>query len=60
MCGPTLHLLDGLSRYFLCLFPLFLLMGRMRSSPLRVGLWALSFVAQVCLVMGFLDWRWVA
>ncbi len=60
MRGTPPHLLDSFSRYMLAVFPAFLVLGRVRSRGLRIGLWAVSFVVQVFLLMGFLDWRWVA
>lgn len=60
MRGTPPHLLDSFSRYMLAVFPAFLVLGQVRSFPLRVGLWTASFVVQVFLLMGFLDWRWVA
>jgi hypothetical protein len=60
MRGTPPHLLDSFSRYMLSVFPAFLVLGRVRSRYLRIPLWALSFSLQIFLVMGFLDWRWVA
>jgi hypothetical protein len=60
MRGTPPHLLDSFSRYLLAVFPAFLMLGRVRSRPLQVSLWAVSFVLYIFLLMGFLDWRWVA
>jgi hypothetical membrane protein len=58
--GTPPHLLDSFSRYLLSLFPIFLLLGRMRARFLRLGWWTVSLGLQVFLLLGFLDWRWVA
>jgi len=60
MGGSTPHLLDSFSRYFMGLFPLFLLLGQMRPPLVRLAVWALSLCLQTFLVLAFLDWRWVA
>ena len=60
MRGTPPHLLDSFSRYMLSVFPAFLALGRIRNRLVRIPLWALSFSLQIFLVMGFLDWRWVA
>ena len=60
MRGTPPHLLDSFNRYFLSLFPAFFMLGQMRSRALRLALWVLSFGLQVFLLLGFLDWRWVA
>jgi len=59
MRGTPPHLLDSFNRYLLSLFPIFLVLGRMRSRFLRLGLWVISFGLQIFLLLGFLDWRWV-
>jgi len=59
MRGTPPHLLDSFSRYLLALFPAFLIMAR-ASVWLRLILWIIFFVLQIFLLMGFLDWRWVA
>lgn len=60
MRGTPPHLLDSFSRYLLLLFPAFLVFGAIRNRWLAVALGSLSFIVQLFLVMGFLDWRWVA
>jgi VIT1/CCC1 family predicted Fe2+/Mn2+ transporter len=62
------HLLDSISRYFLTLFPAFIIVaqlapiinGSYRNRILRMVLWSVSIGLQIFLVMGFLDWRWIA
>ena len=60
MRGTPPHLLDSFNRYLLSLFPVFLILAGMRSRILRLGWWALSLGLQFFLLLGFLDWRWVA
>ncbi len=68
MRGTPPHLLDSFSRYFLTLFPAFIMsaqfatttIGGLRSRILRVSLLSVSIALQIFLLMGFLDWRWVA
>jgi hypothetical protein len=60
MGGSTPHLLDSFSRYFMGLFPLFLLLGQWRPPLARLAVWALSLCLQTFLLLAFLDWRWVA
>jgi hypothetical protein len=68
MRGTPPHLLDSFSRYFLTLFPAFIMVaqfttiiiGSLRSRILRMVLWSVSIGLQIFLVIGFLDWRWIA
>ncbi|OGN75692.1 MAG: hypothetical protein A2X25_02680 [Chloroflexi bacterium GWB2_49_20] len=60
MRGSPPHLLDSFSRYLLLLFPAFLVFGALRDRRLALVFGLLSFIVQLFLVMGFLDWRWVA
>jgi hypothetical protein len=60
MRGSPPHLLDSFNRYLLALFPVFLVLAKIRSRPLRLSLWVVSFGLQTFLLLGFLDWRWVA
>jgi len=60
MRGTPPHLLDSFSRYFLTLFPAFIIIGMLRDRLLRIVLWSVSIGLQIFLVMGFLDWRWIA
>jgi hypothetical protein len=68
MRGTPPHLLDSFSRYFLTLFPAFIMLallaaknvGSLRTRILRMILLSVSIGLQVFLVMGFLDWRWIA
>ncbi|MEW6287607.1 MAG: glycosyltransferase family 39 protein [Chloroflexota bacterium] len=60
MRGTPPHLLDSFSRYMLAVFPAFLVMGGIPNRAARFTLWAGSFTLQLFLLMGFLDWRWVA
>ena len=68
MRGTPPHLLDSFSRYFLGLFPAFIMVAQfatisiagLRNRTLRAALWLISFGLQIFLLMGFLDWRWVA
>jgi hypothetical protein len=60
MRGTPPHLLDSFSRYMLAVFPAFLVMAKIPSRAARVTLWGASFLLQIFLLMGFLDWRWVA
>jgi hypothetical protein len=60
MRGTPPHLLDSFSRYYLSMFPLFILIGRIKNRKMQIVLWSLSFSLQLFLLRGFLDWRWVA
>jgi len=84
MRGTPPHRLDSFSRYFLTLFPAFIMVaqlatimvaqlwllisqplatisiGSLRTRILQVVLWSVSIGLQIFLVMGFLDWRWIA
>jgi hypothetical membrane protein len=60
MRGTPPHLLDSFSRYLLLLFPAFLVFGAIKNRRLALAFGILSFIVQLFLVMGFLDWRWVA
>ncbi len=60
MRGTPPHLLDSFSRYMLAVFPAFLIMAKIPSRTARVTLWMISFLLQIFLLMGFLDWRWIA
>jgi hypothetical protein len=60
MRGTPPHLLDSFNRYLLALFPAFLVLAKVRSRPLRLVVWMVSFVLQTFLLLGFLDWRWIA
>jgi len=60
MRGTPPHLLDSFSRYLLLLFPAFLVFGTVSNRKLALALSIFSFMLQLFLVMGFLDWRWVA
>ena len=60
MRGTPPHLLDGFNRFLLMIFPAFIVIGAVRNRILVIILGSLSFVVQLFLVMGFLDWRWVA
>jgi hypothetical protein len=60
MRGTPPTLLMSFSRYLLVLFPAFLILGKMRSRPLRLGLWMLSFTMQTVMLFGFLQWRFIA
>ena len=60
MRGTPPHLLDSFSRYMLAVFPAFLVMTEIPSRAVRISLWMVSFLLQLFLLMGFLDWRWVA
>jgi hypothetical protein len=60
MRGTPPHLLDSFSRYMLAIFPAFLIAAKIPSRAARVTLWLVSFLLQIFLLMGFLDWRWVA
>lgn len=58
--GTPPHLLDSFSRYLLMLFPLLSLLTAIRNRYLKVSLASLALILQLFLLMGFLDWRWVA
>jgi len=60
MRGTPPHLLDSFSRYMLAVFPAFLIMGGIPNRAARLILWTGSFILQIFLLMGFLDWRWIA
>ena len=58
--GTPPTLLMSFSRYLLVLFPAFFILGKIRSRPLRVGVWTLSFTLQTLMLYGFLQWRFIA
>jgi hypothetical protein len=58
--GTPPHLLASYSRYFLALFPLFLLPARWRNRYQRLTLLILFFSMQILLVSIFLWGSWVA
>ncbi|GAB4462762.1 MAG: hypothetical protein Kow0070_22230 [Anaerolineales bacterium] len=60
MRGTPPHLLDSFSRYMLVIFPAFLVLGGIPNRAARLILWGGFFCLQLFLLMGFLDWRWVA
>ncbi len=60
MRGTPPHLLDSFSRYLLIIFPIFLLFSRIKPRWLQVLVWCASFSLQIFLLLGFLDWRWIA
>jgi hypothetical protein len=60
MRGTPPHLLDSFSRYFLVLFPVFLLFGRAGNRVTRTIGWAFSFMLQIVLTWAFMEWKWVA
>jgi hypothetical protein len=60
MRGTPPHLLASYSRYFLTLFPLFLLPARLPYPHLRLAVIIASFSLQVLLVSIFLWGSWVA
>ena len=60
MRGTPPHLLDSFSRYLFLLFPAFLMFGAIKNRRLALVIGIFSFIVQLFLVMGFLDWRWVA
>jgi hypothetical protein len=60
MRGTPPHLLDSFNRYLLALFPAFLVLAKVRSKAVRLAVWVISFGLQTLLLMGFLDWRWIA
>jgi hypothetical protein len=60
MRGTPPHLLDSFNRYLLTLFPVYLVLAKAHSRSLRVALWMGSFGLQTLLLIGFLDWRWIA
>jgi len=60
MRGNPPHLLDSFSRYYLSMFPLFILIGQIKNRKMKIVLWSLSISLQLFLLRGFLDWRWVA
>jgi len=60
MRGTPPHLLDSFNRYLLALFPVFLVLAKIRSRYLRLAIWVVSFGLQTLLLLGFLDWRWIA
>lgn len=60
MRGTPPYLLDSFNRYLLSIFPAFLVLARMRSRPLRIAVWVVSFGLQALLLAGFLDWQWIA
>lgn len=68
MRGTPPQLLTSFSRYFLALFPAFIILAQLTSKLagslhgriLRVALLSVLVGLQIFLVMGFLDWRFVA
>jgi hypothetical protein len=58
--GTPPHLLASYSRYFLALFPLFLLPARLPNQYQRLLILVLSFSLQILLVSIFLWGSWVA
>jgi hypothetical protein len=58
--GTPPHLLASYSRYFLALFPLFLLPARLPHAYQRLTVLVLSFSLQILLVSIFLWGSWVA
>ena len=58
--GTPPHLLASYSRYFLALFPLFLLPARLPHRYQRLNVLILSFSLQILLVSIFLWGSWVA
>jgi hypothetical protein len=60
MRGTPPHLLDSFSRYALILFPAFLVFGTLEKRKVAFIIGSFSFILQLFLLMGFLDWRWVA
>jgi hypothetical protein len=54
------HILDSFSRYMLSIFPAFILPGIWKNRILRFSLGTACFALQIFLLLGFLDWRWVA
>jgi hypothetical protein len=60
MRGTPPHLLASYSRYFLTLFPLFILTARMESRPIKIFAATASFCMQMLLAWVFLLGSWVA
>lgn len=60
MRGTPPHLMDSMNRYLLSIFPVFFILGTISSRWLRISLMVVSSCLQVFLLLGFLDWRWVA
>ena len=67
MRGTPPHLLDSFNRYFLTLFSAFIILAQLttkisslRTRILQMVLWSVLIGLQIFLVMGFLDWRWIA
>jgi hypothetical protein len=58
--GTPPTLLMSFSRYLLVLFPAFFILGKIRSRRLRLGLWMLSFILEIMMLFGFLQWRFIA
>jgi hypothetical protein len=58
--GTPPTLLMSFSRYLLVLFPAFFVLGKMRNQWLRLGLWMLSFILEIMMLFGFLQWRFIA
>ena len=58
--SDQLLLLLSFSRIFLAFFPLFFLLGEIRSRPLRFAFWFVSFTLQIFLLFVFLNFGWVA
>jgi hypothetical protein len=58
--GTPPHLLASYSRYFLALFPLFIVPAMIRNRYFQVSIVAVSFILQILLVWIFLGGSWVA
>lgn len=58
--GSTPNLLDIFNHYLLLLFPIFLIFGTLRNRYLAFLFGLLALILELLLVIGFLDWRWVA
>jgi hypothetical protein len=54
------HLLESFNRYLMAIFLFFLVHSRIRSQVPHIAIWVGSFDLQPLLLMGFLDWRWIA
>jgi hypothetical protein len=60
MRGTPPHLLASFSRYFLALFPVFVIFGLLRGRPIRFFALVVSFSLQLMLAWVFLIGSWVA
>jgi len=58
--GTPPTLLMSFSRYLLVVFPAFFILAKIRSRRLRLGLWTLSFILEIMMLFGFLQWRFIA